>query len=310
MQLKKVKNKTVAGRRLKLRRNATPYLLLLPVILFVSAFMLWPMLNVFLMSLQEYKVTQAKNRHFIGLANFTQILQKDDLFWKSLVNSAVWVLVGVLVQTVLGFWLAYILNKRFKGRGIFRAVSLAPWALAGVMVGIIWQLIYGETYGVLNDVLRRMGIIENSISWFSNSGRAMAAVVIANIWRGIPFFAISYMSALAGIPEDVYESATIDGAGPVRRLFNITIPMIKDTIVLTTLLRAIWTFNAVDLIYTLTAGGPNNATTTLPLYIMNTFSGKLDYGYASALAMIATFLMMIVALVYIKLSKLGKDGMY
>lgn len=292
------------------RRTAVPYILLAPIVLFVLLLMVWPMLNVFAMSVQNYQLLKPNERAFIGLANYEAVFGRDELFFKALVNSAVWVLVSVAIQTVLGFWLATLLNRRFKGRGLYRALVLSPWAVAGVMVGIIWSLIYGETYGVLNDLLRRFGLIERNISWFSSGNAAMAAAVIANVWRGIPFFCLNYLSALSSIDEDIYESATIDGANGFVTLFKITLPMIKDTIVLTTLLRSIWTFNAVDLIYSLTYGGPNNATLTMPLYVMKTFKTRLDYGYASALASIATAMMMVFAVTYIRLGKLGKEGMY
>ena len=203
-------------------------------------------------------------------------------------------ILSVVFQTVLGFWLAWLLTRKFKGRGVIRALALVPWAVAGLMVGIIWNLMLGQTYGVINDLLRRAGIIEMNISWFSNGSSAMFAAVIANIWRGIPFFTISYMSALSGISDDLYESAKIDGANSAVTLFRIT------------LLRAIWTFNAVDLIVSLTDGGPNRGTTTLALYIMNTFTGSYDYGYASALAVISTLIMMVVAFVYIRFGKMGQ----
>lgn len=296
--------------RLYYKRAAVPYLMLAPVVLFVALFMLWPMLNVFLMSFQNYVVIRPKDRAFVGLEHYVEIFTNDPLFYKGLANSAVWVFVSVALQTVLGFWLAFLLNKKFKGRGLYRALVLSPWAVAGVMVGIIWSLILGETYGVLNDVLQKIGLIDQNISWFSSGQRAMTAAIMANVWRGIPFFTISYLSALSSIPDDIYESAKIDGANTFVTLFRITLPMIKDTIVMTTLLRAIWTFNAVDLIFSLTSGGPNNATMTMPLYIMSKFKGELDYGYASALAAIATLIMMTVAFIYITGSRMGKEEMY
>ena len=291
-----------------LRKTLTPYMLLAPVLLFIFCFLLWPIVNVFLMSLESYKATRPNARAFVGFANYVKIFTKDAIFRKTLVNTLWWVLVSVAFQTVLGFWLAYVLNKKFHGRGLVRALALAPWAVAGVMVGIIWKLIMGETYGLLNDVLKRLGLSSVNISWFSSSSLAMFACVLANVWRGIPFFTISYLSALASIPEDLYESATIDGASAPRTLFSITLPMIKDTIIVTTLLRSIWTFNAVDLIISLTDGGPNRGTTTLALYIMNKFSLEFDYGYASALAVIATLMMMVLAFFYLKFGKFGKDG--
>ena len=262
------------GSMMHYRRLATPYLLLAPMLAFVMCFMIWPIINVFMMSTESYKVTKPNDRHFIGLENFVTVFTKDQIF--------------------------------FKGRGVIRALALVPWAVAGLMVGIIWNLMLGQTYGVINDLLRRAGIIEMNISWFSSGSSAMLAAVIANIWRGIPFFTISYMSALSGISDDLYESAKIDGANSAVTLFRIALPMIKDTIIFTTLLRAIWTFNAVDLIVSLTDGGPNRGTTTLALYIMNTFTGSYDYGYASALAVISTLIMMVVAFVYIRFGKMGQ----
>lgn len=294
------------GSMMHYRRLATPYLLLAPMLAFVMCFMIWPIINVFMMSTESYKVTKPNDRHFIGLENFVTIFTKDQIFLKTLGNTAVYVILSVVFQTVLGFWLAWLLTRKFKGRGVIRALALVPWAVAGLMVGIIWNLMLGQTYGVINDLLRRAGIIEMNISWFSNGSSAMLAAVIANIWRGIPFFTISYMSALSGISDDLYESAKIDGANSAVTLFRITLPMIKDTIIFTTLLRAIWTFNAVDLIVSLTDGGPNRGTTTLALYIMNTFTGNYDYGYASALAVISTLIMMVVAFVYIRFGKMGQ----
>ena len=291
-----------------LRKQATPYILLAPVIIFIVCFMLWPIVNVFMMSAENFKATKPNARAFVGLANYVQIFTKDAVFRKTIINTLQWVFISVAFQTVLGFWLAYVLNKRFIGRGLVRALALAPWAVAGVMVGIIWKLIMGETYGLFNDLLKRMGLIGANISWFSSAGKAMFSCILANVWRGIPFFTISYLSALASVPDDLYESARIDGASAPRMLFSITIPMIKDTIIMTTLLRALWTFNAVDLIISMTDGGPNRGTTTLALYIMNKFSLEFDYGYASSLAVIATLVMMVFAFVYIKFGGMGKDG--
>ena len=183
--------------------------------------MIWPIINVFMMSTESYKVTKPNDRHFIGLENFVTIFTKDQIFLKTLGNTAVYVILSVVFQTVLGFWLAWLLTRKFKGRGVIRALALVPWAVAGLMVGIIWNLMLGQTYGVINDLLRRAGIIEMNISWFSNGSSAMFAAVIANIWRGIPFFTISYMSALSGISDDLYESAKIDGANSAVTLLSL-----------------------------------------------------------------------------------------
>ncbi len=293
---------------LSIQRKAVPYLLLAPVIIFVSCFMLWPILNVFKMSTESYYATRPMQRHFVGLANFVQVFTKDPVFVKTISTTVLYVIVSVAIQGVLGFWLAYLLTRKFKGRGIIRAFSLIPWAVAGLMVGIIWNLMLGQTYGVINDLLMKCHLTKTKVSWFSSRNLALTAIVIANVWRGIPFFTISFMSALSGISEEIYESCKLDGARPWTTMFHITIPMIRDTIIVTTMLRALWTFNAVDLIISLTDGGPNRGTTTLALYIMRTFSDSFNYGYASTLSTISTIIMMVFAFAYIKMGKLGKGG--
>lgn len=292
------------------KKAATPYILLFPIVAFVLIFMFWPVVNVFIMSFQNMVVTKPQDDGFIGLQNYVHIFTKDKLFKRVLYNSMIWVVFSVILQAVLGFVLALMLNEKFKGRALARTLALCPWAVSGVIVALIWNLIFGETYGMLNDLLRRLGLITINISWFSKGSNARAALIIANVWRGIPFFTISFLSALQTVSDDLYEAAEIDGGGGIKKLFYITLPMIKDSVVMTTLLRAIWTFNAVDLIYSMTGGGPANQTTTYALYIMNKFQNELNYGYASALAAIATIGMCIFSLFYISKTKLGKEGLY
>ena len=271
------------GSMMHYRRLATPYLLLAPMLAFVVCFMIWPIINVFMMSTESYKVTKPNDRHFIGLENFVTIFTKDQIFLKTLGNTAVYVILSVVFQTVLGFWLAWLLTRKFKGRGVIRALALVPWAVAGLMVGIIWNLMLGQTYGVINDLLRRAGIIEMNISWFSNGSSAMFAAVIANIWRGIPFFTISYMSALSGISDDLYESAKIDGANSAVTLFRITLPMITPTAFLVFVLAWINAFKIFKEVYFIAGAYPDYSVYTLQNYMNNMF-GKLNYQLVTAAA--------------------------
>ena len=135
-------------------------------------------------------------------------------------------------------------------------------------------------------------------------------MIIATTWRGIPFFAINFLSNMQTISIELYESAKVDGAGAVKRFFLITLPIMKDPIVLTVLLRTIWTLNIVDIIYNTTGGGPANSTLTVPVYIMNRFISTLDYGYTSAIAVVMAIIMIIFALIFIKITKYGKETLY
>jgi multiple sugar transport system permease protein len=255
-------------------------------------------------------LTKPKDHAFIGLGNFITIFTKDPIFYKILRNSVVWTVVSVVAQTVLGLILALVLNQTFKGRGLVRALIFSPWAVSGILVSIMWGFIYSETNGVLNDILQRAGLIEQGIAWFSSAGKAMTAAIIANVWRGIPFFAISYLSSLQTISPDFYEAAQIDGASKWDSFWKITIPLMKDAIVLTTLLRTIWTLNLVDLLYGLTRGGPNNATMTLPIYVVAKFNDSLDFGYASAVSTVMALILVVFSTIYLKVSHMGKDELY
>ena len=301
------------GKRLRhvsINRKATPYLLLLPAFLFIGCFMLYPIGNTVVMSMQHNVMVDPNGVRFIGLGNFKELLFHDEVFRKALKNSFVWVCGNVCLQSILGMVLALILNQSMRCRGFIRAITFSPWAVSGVIVSLMWSFMYSESVGVFNDMMLKLGIIDTRISWFSTGSRAMLAMIIATTWRGIPFFAINFLSSLQTISEDMYESARVDGAGALIRFFYITIPMMKDTIVLTLLLRTIWTLNIVDIIYSTTAGGPANTTLTVPVYIMNTFMGSLDYGYTSAMAVIMACIMILFALAFIKITKYGKESLY
>lgn len=221
-----------------------------------------------------------------------------------------WVLENIIPQLVLGTLIALLLNQNFKGRGLARALAFTPWAVGGMIVALIFRFLFNGSVGVFGDMLLKLGITHTRVAWFSTATSALGTMIVANTWRGIPFFAISILAALQNIPEEIYESAQVDGAGAVRRFFQITLPMIKDTIVLTTLLRTIWTLNIVDIIYSMTNGGPNNSTITLPVYIMQKFTATLDSGYCSAMAVLLVGALLIFSVVYLTVSKYGKETIY
>ncbi len=292
-----------------LRAGAAPYLMLLPAMGVIAAFMFYPIINTLWLSFQNHVLTNRMAWGFAGLDNFARLMD-DAIFWKALKNTAVWTVINVALQTLLGLLVALMLNRPFKGRGLVRALAFSPWAVGGILVALIWGFMMSESVGVINDVLLRLRLVSGRISWFSSERMAMSAVVVANTWRGIPFFAISILSSLQTIPGEIYESAEVDGAGVAGRFFHITLPLIKDTLVLTTLLRTIWTFNVIDIIYGMTRGGPNFATLTVPTYIMMIFGDSLDMGYASTAAVFMMGIMLVFSALYLKAGAFGKEGNY
>lgn len=283
--------------------------MLLPAMGTIAAFMFYPILNTFWLSFQNHVLTNRMAWGFAGLDNFVRLFG-DEIFWKSLKNTAVWTVINVALQTVLGLLVALLLNRPFKGRGLARALSFSPWAVGGILVALIWGFMMSESVGVINDVLMRLHLVNGRVSWFSSERMAMSAIIIANTWRGIPFFAISILSSLQTIPGEIYESAEVDGASVFGRFFRITLPLIKDTLILTTLLRTIWTFNVIDIIYGMTRGGPNFSTLTVPTYVMMIFGDSLDMGYASAVAVAMMAIMLVFSALYLKAGAFGKEGNY
>ncbi|XVV06457.1 carbohydrate ABC transporter permease [Actinosynnema sp. CA-248983] len=281
-----------------------PYALIAPTLLLMAVFLVYPIASVVHYSLQRYNVTQPWKNGFIGLENFRFMLTEDPLFWQSLAFSAKWVVVEVGLQLLLGLVLALIVNETFVGRGLARAMVFSPWAVSGVLTTGIWILLYNPSTGIFQQ-LAEWGIGSPGTSVLGDPDTVFPATVVTELWRGVPFFAILLLADLQSIPNDLYEAAAVDGAGRWRRFISVTLPHLKDAIILSTLLRAVWEFNNVDLIYTLTGGGPANQTTTLPLYVARKAVDSHDFGYGSALTVAGFVILLFFSILYLRLSKFG-----
>jgi|SRR5699024_1390441 len=289
------------------KKNLTPYILITPALIFITVFLLYPMLTVFYYSFQHYNISLPLYNGFAGLENFKELFTEDPVFWKSFWNSIIWVVSQVGGQLVIGMMFALILNQTFKYRGVIRALVFIPWAISGVLASTIWVLMYNENMGVINDLLMKIGIINEPKAFLAGSVSAFVSVIITELWRGIPFFTITLLAGLQSIPEELYEAAKVDGSNKVKTFFYITLPHLKGIIVLTTILRVAWEFNNVDVIYNLTGGGPVNSTTTLGVYAANLALKGNRFGYGSALIVVTFLILIIFTLIYWKSSKLEKE---
>ena len=303
----RVTRRRTSGTKGKGSARRLPYLLIAPAGLLMLGFIAYPMLSVLYYSLQNYNVTKPWRNGYAGLDNFTKIFTDDPQFWDTLAFSGKWVVTEVLLQLVLGLALALLVNQTFIGRGIARALVFSPWAVSGVLTTTIWMLLYNPSTGI-SRYLADAGIGSYGTSVLSDPDTVFWAAVLAELWRGVPFFAILILADLQSIPKDLYEAASVDGAGRARRFFHIPLPHLKDAIILSTLLRGVWEFNNVDLLYTLTGGGPAGQTTTLPLYVANTGIDGHDFGYASALTTVAFVILLFCSILYLRLSKFGGDN--
>ncbi|GHH73711.1 transporter [Streptomyces sulfonofaciens] len=284
-----------------------PYLLIAPAGLLMLGFIAYPVLSVFYYSLRHHNPTKPWRNGFAGLGNFVTALTGDPQFLPTLGFSLRWVAAQVALQLLLGLGLALLVHQSFVGRAPARALVFSPWAVSGVLTSTIWLLLYNSQTGVTR-YLADLGMGSYGTSWLSDTGTVFPAVVVAELWRGVPFFAILILADLQSVPRDLYEAAEVDGAGRLRRFLHITLPHLKDAIILSTLLRAVWEFNNVDLLYTLTGGGPAGETTTLPLRIASIAVDSHDFGYASALTTVAFVILLFGSLVYLRLSKFGGEA--
>lgn len=283
----------------RLWRRLSPYILVSPAVSVVLLIVAFPLLRAIIFSLQHYQLTDLKNVHFIGLANYLRAF-REPLYWSALRTSLVWVVGIVSFQFVFGLLIALLLNQTFRGRALVRAVVLIPWVVPSAIVGLLWKWIYDGNVGVLNDLFKRFGLISTNVPWLTYGETALPAVMVAVIWAGTPFFAIMLLAALQAVPGEVYEAADVDGASEVQQFFYVTIPSIMSTIRTTTLLRIIWVANYVDIIWILTGGGPGYATTTLPVLAFVEAMRGLDFGFASAISITLALLLVGVVALYLR----------
>ena len=277
-------------------RKTEPYLWIAPSIVLMSIFIIVPIFFVFRMALS--KVTRAGQiKGFNNFENFISILQNPD-FGMVLKNTIVWTIFVVILSTVLGFILALLLNNKFRGRKIARAIVVFPWATTLVVQASIWTFIINTDFGTLNTLLKTLGIIEQNINWTPTPTAWFAWEIACGIFVTIPFVCFTALSGLQGIDAAYYEAATVDGASYWQKLFHITIPLVKTSLTVATVLNIIYVFNSFPIIWTMTKGAPAHMTDTLVTYLYNLafYNGK--QGEAAAVSVVGFLILLVCATVY------------
>lgn len=289
------------GRGAALWRQVMPLALLSPAVLVTLVIVFFPMVETAWRSLHEYVLFRPKNFDWVGLQNYLNVFQ-DEVFWISLRHTVLWIAITVPAQALLGLATALLLNQQFPWRPIARALIINPWALPSVVIALMWAWIYDSNYGILNDLLVRIGISETLIPWLANPDTALYAIILTLTWQGFPFFAVMMLAGLQSIPRSYYEAASLDGASTLRQFWHINIPGISGVLFTAILLRTIWVANSMDAIFVMTGGGPGYSTYTLPLYAFLEARTNLNFGYGSALAMTFTLLLLGIVILYLRRS--------
>lgn len=279
-----------------------------PAILLLAALVLYPIVYSFWLSLHAYNLRQPTRVRFIGLDNYTTILSSDQ-FWSAASNTAVFCVASISLTVLLGTLLALLLNEPFPGRGILRAVMLLPWAIPPVVNGLIWQWLLDGQYGLINAVLVGGGLLSEPQAWLSQTGTAMPALILAQVWNHVPFVAVVMLAALQTVPDELYDAARLEGANLLQRFRYVTLPWLSHALLLVLVTQTMVALRTFDIIYVLTGGGPGSATTVIAWLTYVTTFNLTDFGRGNAYAYIIALITMGLSLLYIRmLWKRGEIG--
>ena len=281
----------------EMRREWTAYLWHAPGLLIFAVFVAYALYSSFVLSFQQWNILEPEKR-FVGLGNYREVLG-DDTFWRSLGHTAYYMLGSVPTQMAIGLGLAVLLNSKIRGLSIFRTAYYLPVITPIVIAAIIWKWVYEVDFGLANYYLLRLGIIDKPLLWLSDPALAMPAVIVMIVWKAVGFNMIIYLAGLQAIPNEYYEAADVDGAGPWQRFRKITFPLVAPTTLFLLVLNMIGAMKSFEQIFVMTQGGPpgpGGATTTVVYWIYQQAFVYFRMGYASALAYVLFALMFVLSL--------------
>lgn len=278
------------------------WLFVAPALIIISVMLYYPMIGTVIESLYSSSFISPVP-DFVGLDVYRTIIG-DGAFGQIVLNSVIWTVGVVLLQNVLGFFTALLLNQNLPGQGLMRSLILLPWVLPGVVAAILWRFMYDPQLGLINSFLVSLGM--HGVPWLAQSSTALGATIIAAVWKGFPFSTVVFLAALQNVDQEQVESAIIDGAGAFRRLIDIVIPAVKEIIAINLVLTAILTFNYFDMIWVLTRGGPQNATHIFPTKIYELGFGQFRFGEAAAYGVVSILLLAVMIPIYFLVQARGR----
>jgi multiple sugar transport system permease protein len=283
------------------------YILILPSLILILAVVIYPVASGIILSFHEMRLTRPDlGTPFVGLKHYAAMMN-DSVFRVALFNTVVWVVLGVTSQFILGLITALALNRPLPGMKLARILILLPWIMPSVVAGHMWALMLDSRLGVINDILVRLGMLTEYKAWFADPNTALPTVLLVSLWNSFPFFTLLLLAGLQGIPDDLYEAASVDGANFWLQFRHITLPLLTPVIVAVIILRVIGLVNAPDLLIVLTGGGPGNATEVLSLYAFKKAYTEFNFGYAGALSVFMLLLLMLFTVLYVRLSGVAKE---
>ena len=284
-----------------LQRQATPYLFLLPALLLLGLTVFYPALQAFFLSFTRYEYDITQPPVWIGLENFQRLLT-DDLFWKTLRNTVVYLIGVVPVLVIAPLGLAILVNQLLPGIRWFRAAYYTPVIVSMVVAGIAWRWLYAET-GLFNQILRGLNLSQEGIPWLTSPQFALFSVMLVTIWKGLGYYMVIYLAGLQSIPDDLYEAAAIDGSDGWRKHFDITIPLMRPYLFLVAVISAISATKVFEEVYIMTQGGPRSSSKTLVYYVYESAFQDLEISYACTIGLVMFLLILVLSILRLALDR-------
>lgn len=276
--------------------TAVPFLL--PALIIYAVFALYPILNALILSFYDWDGI-SENRNFVGLNNYVQIFTQDPVFWTAVKNSIIWVVLSLIGPTLLGLVLAVAVNQKLFARNSFRAIFYLPSIIASIAVATIWSWMYNPLLGLFNSLLKSLGLGFLIQDWLGDPNIALYSIFIAYIWQSSGANMVLFLAGLQGVPEELKEAAKVDGANPPRVFWNVTLPSLRQTMIVVTVLTIINSLKVFDLIVGMTSGGPGQSTQVLALWSYTQSFGLRDFGNGMAVAIVLLVLTLVIVVPYV-----------
>ncbi len=292
---------TPRARRLTYRQ-IYPYLLIAPALSVFVLVLVYPFVDGVRISFFQ-DTLMSQSRPFVGLDNYRAVFRIPQL-GTVLTVSLTWAIGSVLGEAILGMLVALMLHRTFKGRSLFRGLLVVPWVMPAVVTAVIWRWLYHSEFGVVNQVFGPLGVFPEKENWLGDPSTALWAIMVANIWRGFPFWMIMILAGLQAIQPELYEAARVDGARPWQLFRYITLPNLRIVLTITSILSFVGNFNNFTLVYALTEGGPVDSTKILPIFIWETAFKFTRFGEAAALATFFALVMAVAIVIYARTLRL------
>jgi multiple sugar transport system permease protein len=282
------------------RVEATPYLLILPSLVIIIAFLIVPILQAVGLTFTNTSLLARQNGKFVGLKNYIDFFSGSN-FGRVMGATFVYVVGGVVFTYVFGLFTATILHNEFRGRGLARTILIMPWVVPQVVLVIVWKWMFNPKYGVINFLLHAIRLVPVDFSWFSSATFGMTAILTTTVWKQYPLALLILLAGMQSIPKELYEAASVDGASPVQKFIRITLPGLRYVTTVLVLLLTIWHFGNFVIVWLMTQGGPANSTATLTIFTyLNAF--KFDkLGYGATVGVIALLISLVFSAVYYRL---------